>query len=155
MRGAESADGATGPIGVVPTITDAATRRVPGSAASRARAWARWASRSPRFEPSATKTRSVDVGEPAGQVAQHGGHLLQIAGGALEIGEALGRLDGARGDVVGLDAVLSRDAGDRIDALAQPRERLILFSGCRRDPPRMGGRFRRGRDDRVERFERG
>src|SRR3989449_8432052 len=101
---------ATGPIGAVSSIRDAATRWVPGSAPRRSRACAKCAARSPRLEPRATKARSIDVGEPASQVAQHGGHLFQVAGGPLEVGETFGRLHGPRRHVVGLDAVLARNA---------------------------------------------
>src|SRR5439155_6155035 len=114
---------ATGPRGAVASTCDAATSFVPGRVARRDRAYARCAARSPIFEPRATKARSVDVGEPARQVAQHGRHLLEVARGALEIGQAFGGLHRARGDVIGLKAVLPRDAGDGVDPLAQARER--------------------------------
>src|SRR5882762_7166645 len=145
---------ATGPRGAVSSTRDAATSRVPGSAPSRARAYARCAARSPRLLPRATKARSIDVGEPARQVTQHRGHLFQVPGRALEVGEPLGRLNRARRYVVGFDAVLARNGRHGVDALAQPRERQILLAGGRGDAARVRGGFRRGRDDRVERFER-
>src|SRR6266481_4092715 len=132
---------ATGPppSGAVSSTRDAATRRVPGSAPRCSRAYARCAARSPRLEPRATKARSIDVGESASQVAQHGGHLFEVAGRALEVGETFGRLHRAGGDVVGLDTVLTRNARHGVDPLAQARERLILFSRRRGDPARVRG----------------
>src|SRR6266550_2365086 len=128
---------ATGPRGAVSSTRDAATSRVPGSAPSRARAYAKCAARSPRLVPRAIKARSIDVGEPASQVAQHGGHLFQVAGRPFEVGETFGRLHGPRGHVVGLDAVLARNGRHGVDALAQARERLILLSRRRGDPARV------------------
>src|SRR5712671_5498548 len=51
--------GGTDPRGAVSSTRDSPTRRVRGRAASRARAYARCAARSPTFDPSATYTRSV------------------------------------------------------------------------------------------------
>ena len=127
---------------------------MPGSAPRRDRAYARCAARSPIFEPRATKARSVDVGEPARQVAQHRGDLLQVARGALEISQAFGGLHRPRGDVIGLEPVLSRDAGDGVDPLAQARERLMLLAGDGGDAAGVGGGFCGRRDDGIEGLER-
>src|SRR6266480_7775264 len=90
---------ATGPRGAVSSTRDAATSRVPGSAPSRARAYAKCAARSPRLVPRAIKARSIDVGEPASQVAQHGGHLFQVAGRPLEVGDTFVCVHGPTGNV--------------------------------------------------------
>src|SRR5207245_10971119 len=82
-------------------------------------------------------------------------HLLQVTRRALEIGEPFGGLHGAGSHVVGLGAVLPGDAGHRVDALAQARERLILLSRGGGDASRVGGRFRGRDDDGVQGFERG
>src|SRR6266487_934627 len=146
-------------MGAVSSTLEVASRRVPGRAPSRARAYARCAARSPMFDPRATYVRAVvrlcHVGEAARQIAQHGRHLLEVAGRPFEVRQPLGGLHRARRDVIGLEPVLSRDAGHRVDALAQARERLILFSRRRGDPAGVRGRLGRRGDDRVERLERG
>src|SRR6266536_4877459 len=88
--------------GAVSSALDVAIRAVPGNAASAWRACCRWAARSPRLLPSATYTRSRAAGAKSaldGEVGHDalevGGHVAQLADGALEVDLAGGRLGGA------------------------------------------------------------
>src|SRR5213596_161891 len=95
-----------------------------------------------------------DAGKAAGQLPQHRRDLLELAGSALEVGEAARRFLGARRDVVRLRTVLPRDFGHGVDALAQLAESLVLITCGGGDPLRVRRRLGRRRHDRVQRLER-
>src|SRR5881409_500731 len=107
-----------------------------------------------RLQADDVATRAVQAAEGLTDLERATRDLEQVARGALEISQAFGGLHRPRADVIGLEPVLSRDAGDGVDPLAQARERLMLLAGGGGDAAGVGGRFRRRRDDGIQGFER-
>src|SRR5919204_1240620 len=103
------------PRGGVSSTAETASSRVRGSALSASRAARRWAARSPRLLPSATKTRSGLDGKVTRDPLEIRGQIAQLPDGALQLGLPRRRLSGPAGQSVGIGPALGRAGGDLFD----------------------------------------